>query len=103
MPIDVAFGTSSRNSPSRFASIAEVNRVIPVTLPPGLLKLATSPAFSGGPLIHERIGTIAGLLFVLLGMSMRPALAPLLLLLVLMNIGYAVAVVPVSDQSKPVT
>jgi hypothetical protein len=49
-----------------------------VTLPPGLLKLATSPAFSGGPLIHERIGTIAGLLFVLLGMSMRPALAPLL-------------------------
>ena len=55
------------------------------------------------PSPYEVVATIAGLLFLLLGMSVRPALAPLLLLLVLMNIGYAVAVVPVSDQSKPVT
>lgn len=55
------------------------------------------------PSPYEFVATIAGLLFLLLGMSVRPALAPLLLLLVLMNIGYAVAVVPVSDQSKPVT
>ncbi|MGA6967271.1 MAG: hypothetical protein WBZ51_27125, partial [Xanthobacteraceae bacterium] len=53
------------------------------------------------PSPYEFVATIAGLLFLLLGMSVRPALAPLLLLLVLMNIGYAVAVVPVSDQSKP--
>jgi hypothetical protein len=55
------------------------------------------------PSPYEVVATIAGLLFLLLGMSVRPALAPLLLLLVLKNIGYAVAVVPVSDQSKPVT
>ena len=55
------------------------------------------------PSPYEFVATIAGLVFLLLGMSVRPALAPLLLLLVLMNIGYAVAVVPVSDQSKPVT
>jgi O-Antigen ligase len=55
------------------------------------------------PSPYEFVATIAGLLFLLLGMSVRPALAPLLLLLVLMNVGYAVAVVPVSDQSKPVT
>ncbi|MGA6967181.1 MAG: O-antigen ligase family protein [Xanthobacteraceae bacterium] len=55
------------------------------------------------PSPYEFVATIAGLVFLLLGMSVRPALAPLLLLLVLMNIGYAVAVVPVSDQSKPVS
>jgi O-antigen ligase len=55
------------------------------------------------PSPYEFVAIITGLLFLLLGMSARPALLPLLLLLVVMNIGYSIAVVPVSDQSKPVT
>src|SRR5262245_36978208 len=46
------------------------------------------------------IGTI--ILFALSGLSLRPAIVPLVLLLILLNIGYAIAVVPVSNQTKPV-
>jgi hypothetical protein len=86
-------------------SIAHSPRLRAESLRGALLWLT---GFSGAfvfiePSPYEFVATIAGLLFLLLGMSVRPALAPLLLLLVLMNIGYAVAVVPVSDQSKPVT
>ncbi len=55
------------------------------------------------PSPYEFVAVIAGLLFLLMGLSLRAALAPLILLLVLMNIGYAIAVVPVSDQGKPLT
>ncbi|HEY7246564.1 MAG TPA: O-antigen ligase family protein [Xanthobacteraceae bacterium] len=55
------------------------------------------------PSPYELVAVIAGLLFLVMGLSVRPALTPLVLLLVLMNIGYAIAVAPVSDQSKPLT
>jgi hypothetical protein len=41
-------------------------------------------------------------LFALTGLSLRPGLMPLLLLLIGLNVGYAVAMVQVIDQSKPV-
>jgi len=50
------------------------------------------------------IVALAGMLLIgLTGMSLRGALMPLALMLILLNIGYAVAVVQVSGQSKAVT
>jgi hypothetical protein len=50
------------------------------------------------------IVALAGMVLIgVTGMALRGALMPLALLLILLNIGYAVAVVQVSDQSKPVT
>jgi O-antigen ligase len=54
------------------------------------------------PSPYEIVGVITIVLFALTGLSLGRALAPLVLILVLLNIGYAVAVVQVSDQSKPV-
>ena len=54
------------------------------------------------PSPYEVVGIITIFLFALTGLSMRPALAPLMLLLVLLNVGYGLAVVQVSDQPKPV-
>jgi O-antigen ligase/polysaccharide polymerase Wzy-like membrane protein len=55
------------------------------------------------PSPYEFVAIITILLFVLTGASVRAEIAPLVLLLVLMNVGYAIAVVPVSEQTKPVT
>ena len=49
-------GTNSRNSPSRFA--ARRSRRMPVMFPPGRLKLATSPAFTGSPPLTKTIGMV---------------------------------------------
>src|SRR5205823_799395 len=54
------------------------------------------------PSPYEIVGVITIVLFALSGLSLRPTIVPLILLLVLLNIGYAIAVVQVSDQSKPV-
>ena len=54
------------------------------------------------PSPYEVVGVIAIFLFALTGLSLRPALAPLLLLLVLLNVGYGLAVVQVSHETKPV-
>src|SRR5262249_4442138 len=54
-----AGGFSVRNNGRRFHSIRLVNRVTPVTLPPGRLKLLTSPALTGSPPIPNTIGIIA--------------------------------------------
>jgi hypothetical protein len=54
------------------------------------------------PSPYEIVGVIAIVLFALTGFSLRPALAPLVLLLILLNVGYVIAVVQVSDQTKPV-
>jgi O-antigen ligase len=54
------------------------------------------------PSPYEIVGVVAIFLFAVTGLSLRAALVPLLLLLVLLNVGYASAVVQVSDQSKPV-
>jgi hypothetical protein len=55
------------------------------------------------PSPYEVVGITAIFLFALTGLSLRSGLAPLVLLLILLNVGYAVAVVQVIDQSKPVT
>jgi O-antigen ligase len=54
------------------------------------------------PSPYEVVGILTITLFALTGLSLRPALAPLMLLLVLLNVGYALAVVQVGDQPKPV-
>jgi hypothetical protein len=74
------------------------------TLRGGLIWLT---GFSGAfvfiePGPYEIVGAITIFLFVLTGLSLRTAIVPLVLLLVLLNIGYAGAVVQVSDQTKPV-
>src|SRR5262252_2355484 len=57
-PIRATPGTRSRNNPSRFGSIRLVNRVTPVTFPPGRLKLSTKPALTGSPPIPNTIGIV---------------------------------------------
>jgi hypothetical protein len=54
------------------------------------------------PSPYELVAILTIFLFVLTGMSLRAEVAPLALVLVLTNIGYAIAVLPVSDQTKPV-
>src|SRR5262249_12166738 len=51
---------------------------------------------------YEIVGVVTIVLFALGGLSLRPAIAPLILLLIPLNIGYAIAVVQVSNQTKPV-
>jgi len=48
------------------------------------------------------VGLLTMFLFVLTGLSVPTAITPLIILLVLLNLGYATAVVQVLDQSKPV-
>jgi hypothetical protein len=55
------------------------------------------------PSPYEIVGVLAIVVFALTGLALRTTLAPLVLLLVLLVIGYATAVVQVSDQTKPVT
>ncbi len=54
------------------------------------------------PSPYEFVAVLTILLFVLTGVSLRAEIVPLVLVLVLMNVGYAVAVLPVSGQTKPV-
>ena len=50
------------------------------------------------PSPYEIVGVLAIFLFTLTGLTLRASLVPLALLLIFMNIGYATAVLPVSDQ-----
>src|SRR5262249_10147783 len=59
-PIRATPGTRSRSRPSRFGSIRFVTKVAPVILPPGRLRLATSPTFTGSPPSPNTIGIVAG-------------------------------------------
>src|SRR5215470_8573268 len=54
------------------------------------------------PSPYEIVGVITIVLFALTGLSLRAPVVPLVILLVLLNVGYAAAVVQVSDQTKPV-
>src|SRR5262249_49511909 len=54
------------------------------------------------PSPYEYIGVVTIVLFAATGLSLRPALAPLVVLLIFLNCAYALSVVQVSDQSKPV-
>jgi hypothetical protein len=56
------------------------------------------------PSPYELVGIITILVFVLTGgLSLRPALSPMVLMLLLMNLGHAIAVAPVSGDPKSVT
>jgi len=55
------------------------------------------------PSPYEIVGVVGIAMFAMTGFSLRTALAPLVLLLILLNVGYATSVVQVSDQTKPVT
>ncbi len=54
------------------------------------------------PSPYEVVGVATIFLFALTGLSLRAGLAPLVLLLILLNVGYGIAVVQVIDQSKSV-
>src|SRR5882757_424065 len=64
-------------------------------------------AFAGAfvfiePSPYELVGLLTMFLFVLTGLSVPTAITPLIILLVLLNLGYATAVVQILDQSKSV-
>ena len=53
-----ALGTTSRKISSRFATSGFVSRLTPVELPPGWLRLATSPSLTGSPPVLKTIGIV---------------------------------------------
>ena len=62
-------------------------------------------AFSGGvvfiePGPYEVVGLATIVIFAMTGLALRPALAPLVLLLVLLNVGYTVALFEVQDRRE---
>jgi hypothetical protein len=54
------------------------------------------------PSPYEVVGVATIFIFAVTGLSLRAGLAPLVLLLILLNVGYGIAVVQVIDQSKSV-
>jgi hypothetical protein len=59
MAMTGAPGTTSCKTSTRFASNKLVNWVTPVTLPPGRLRLATSPDRTGSPPVVKTTGMVA--------------------------------------------
>ena len=59
----VACGSSSCSTPSRFASRAALRKLTPVALPPGRLKLATIPSFTGSAPVAKTIGIMEVIFF----------------------------------------
>src|SRR5215470_8693530 len=55
------------------------------------------------PSPYEVLGVLAIAVFAVTGLTLRAALVPLIFLLILLNIGYATAMLQVVDQSKVVT
>src|SRR5262245_62104699 len=55
------------------------------------------------PSPYEIVGALAIAIFALTGLRLRAPLVPLILLLLLLNLGYATAMLQVVDQSKAVT
>jgi hypothetical protein len=53
-----ALGTASLTSSNRFAPSTFMKLVMPVTLPPGRLKLATSPTLTGSSPITKTTGIV---------------------------------------------
>src|SRR5262245_27452633 len=54
----VAVGTSSRSTSSCFGASSTVRVATPVRLPPGRLRLATSPSATGSPAVTKTIGIV---------------------------------------------
>jgi hypothetical protein len=57
--ITFALGSISRSSSNRFAASTEANWLTPVRLPPGRLKLATTPNSTGSTPVAKTIGIVA--------------------------------------------
>ena len=62
-------------------------------------------AFSGGfvliePGPYEFVGLAAMFIFAIMGLTLRPSLAPLILLLTLLNIGYALSLFEVAGNTQ---
>src|SRR5262245_29266560 len=55
------------------------------------------------PSPYEIVGVLAIAIFALTGLKLRAPLVPLILLLLLLNLGYATAMLQVIDQAKVVT
>ena len=72
-PIMPAFGTNSCSSSNFFGSNAVVNRLTPVALPPGRLKLATTPSWTGSPAETKTIGIVVVAAFVARTLGVLPA------------------------------
>ncbi len=51
-------GSSSCSSPSRLVPVSTLMALIPVTLPPGRLRLATRPSWTGSPPVRKTIGIV---------------------------------------------
>ena len=49
---------TSRSSSSRLGSSSTVNKLTPVALPPGRLRPATRPSFTGSPPIVKTMGMV---------------------------------------------
>ena len=58
MAIIAAVGATSCNRPTRFAKGALLNKLMPVTLPPGRLKLGTKPSWTGSMTAVKTIGIV---------------------------------------------
>src|SRR5262249_14341782 len=56
--IRVARGTISCNTPSRLAPSSDAMKLMPVIFPPGWLRLATMPAFTGSVPAEKTIGIV---------------------------------------------
>jgi hypothetical protein len=54
-----AVGTASCSSSSRFGPSSTFKAVMPVRLPPGRLRLATRPDWTGSALVEKTIGIVA--------------------------------------------
>lgn len=54
------------------------------------------------PSPYEVVSLLALFVFAVTGLSLRPALMPLALVLLLWNVGFSIAVIPLLDQSRPV-
>ena len=55
------------------------------------------------PSPYQLVAVVTMLLFAITGLSLRAELAPMALMLILMNIGHAIAVAPVSEDNKAVS
>ena len=58
MAMSGVLATSSRSKASFFGSNSDVNKLAPVTLPPGRLRLATRPILTGKSLPVKTIGIV---------------------------------------------
>src|SRR5262249_18345342 len=72
--ITVACGSSSCRSPNRFASNAALQKLTPVALPPGRLKLATRPSFTGSAPVKKTIGMIEVAVFAAIAGGVFPTI-----------------------------